>query len=61
MTAATMEALVLTAPGEVANRRVPVPAALEGDDVLIRVTRAGICGARSWRRWRRRAPGACPR
>lgn len=45
MTAATMEALVLTAPGEVANRRVPVPAALEGDDVLIRVTRAGICGS----------------
>jgi threonine dehydrogenase-like Zn-dependent dehydrogenase len=40
-----MEALVLTAPGEVANRRVPVPGAPEGDDVLIRVTRAGICGS----------------
>jgi threonine dehydrogenase-like Zn-dependent dehydrogenase len=40
-----MAALVLTAPGEVANRRVPVPADPEGDGVLIRVTRAGICGS----------------
>lgn len=45
MTGATMAALVLTAPGEVADRRVPVPAGPEGDDVLIRVTRAGICGS----------------
>jgi L-iditol 2-dehydrogenase len=45
MTGATMEALVLTAPGEVANRRVPAPGAPEGDGVLIRVTRAGICGS----------------
>jgi 2-desacetyl-2-hydroxyethyl bacteriochlorophyllide A dehydrogenase len=40
-----MQALVLTAPGEVHNRRVPVPDAPQGDDVLIRVTRAGICGS----------------
>ncbi|HEX2037383.1 MAG TPA: alcohol dehydrogenase catalytic domain-containing protein [Chloroflexota bacterium] len=45
MTTATMEALVLTAPGEVTNRRVPAPAAPEGNNVLIRVTRAGICGS----------------
>ncbi|MGH2371139.1 MAG: zinc-dependent alcohol dehydrogenase, partial [Chloroflexota bacterium] len=45
MTVATMEALVLTAPGEVANRRVPAPPGPEGDEVLIRVTRAGICGS----------------
>ena len=44
-TAGTMEALVLTAPGEVQNRRVPVPPAPGPADVLIRVTRAGICGS----------------
>ena len=45
MTGATMEALLLTALGEVGNRRVPVPGDPEGDGVLIRVTRAGICGS----------------
>jgi threonine dehydrogenase-like Zn-dependent dehydrogenase len=40
-----MEALVLTAPGEVQNRRVPRPPAPGPDEVLIRVTRAGICGS----------------
>jgi threonine dehydrogenase-like Zn-dependent dehydrogenase len=40
-----MEALVLTAPGVVTNKRVPVPHSPEGDDVLIRVTRAGVCGS----------------
>ena len=45
MTAATMEALVLTAPGVVENRRVPVPPAPVGDEALVRVTRAGICGS----------------
>ena len=45
MTGATMEALLLTALGEVGNRRVPVPGQPEGDGVLIRVTRAGICGS----------------
>lgn len=44
-TPSTMSALVLTAPGEVTNKRVPVPSAPEGDDVLIRVTRAGVCGS----------------
>ena len=44
-TTATMEALVLTAPGEVQNRQVPAPPMPEEDQVLIRVTRAGICGS----------------
>jgi 2-desacetyl-2-hydroxyethyl bacteriochlorophyllide A dehydrogenase len=41
----TMEALVLTAPGVVENRRVAVPRRPERDEVLLRVTRAGICGS----------------
>lgn len=42
---ATMDALVLTAPGEVTNTRWPEPAAPEGEEVIIRVTRAAICGS----------------
>lgn len=45
MAAETMEALVLTAPGVVENRRVAVPPAPQHDEVLVRVTRAGICGS----------------
>ena len=41
----TMQAVVLTAPGVVEQQRVPVPAQPQGDQVLLRVTRAGICGS----------------
>ena len=40
-----MHALVLTTPGEVQNQTVPVPASPVSDQVLIEVTRAGICGS----------------
>lgn len=45
MATAMMDALVLIAPGEVANRRMPVPPMPDGEQVLMRVTRAGICGS----------------
>ncbi|MBI3971707.1 MAG: alcohol dehydrogenase catalytic domain-containing protein [Chloroflexi bacterium] len=45
MTTAAMDALVLTAPGQVENRRWGKPPAPEGEDVLVRVIRAGICGS----------------
>jgi 2-desacetyl-2-hydroxyethyl bacteriochlorophyllide A dehydrogenase len=45
MATTQMKALVLTAPGEVANQEVPVPAPPTGDQVLVRVTRAGVCGS----------------
>lgn len=45
MPAQVMDAVILTAPGEVANRRVPLPASPQGDEVQVRVTRAGICGS----------------
>jgi len=41
----TMQAVMLTAPGVVEQVTVPVPGAPLGDEVLIRVTRAGICGS----------------
>ena len=40
-----MHALLLTAPGEVQNQTVPTPPAPIGDQVLLRVTRAGVCGS----------------
>ncbi|HEU5315957.1 MAG TPA: alcohol dehydrogenase catalytic domain-containing protein [Chloroflexota bacterium] len=45
MPSATMHALVLTAPGVVENQEVPVPSRPEGDQALLRVTRAGVCGS----------------
>lgn len=42
---ATMRAVMLTAFGVVEQMVVPEPAPLVGDEVLIRVTRAGICGS----------------
>ena len=40
-----MQAVVLTDYGKVENKTVPVPPAPQGDQVLLRVTRAGICGS----------------
>lgn len=42
---ATMRAVMLTDYGVVEPVVVPVPAPLAGDEVLIRVARAGICGS----------------
>jgi L-iditol 2-dehydrogenase len=42
---AMMDALLLSAPGEVKNTRLPAPPPPEGEEVLIRVTRAAICGS----------------
>src|SRR5918911_5266537 len=41
----TMAALMLSAPGVVENRRVAAPPPPKADEVLLRVTRAGICGS----------------
>src|SRR5919197_3964273 len=43
--AETMQAVVLTDYGKVENKTVPPPHAPTGDEVLLRVTRAGICGS----------------
>jgi len=40
-----MQALVLTAPGEVQNQRMAVPGQPKGDQVLLKVVRAGVCGS----------------
>lgn len=41
----SMQALVLTAPGVVTNQQVPRPHAPHDGEVLVRVTRAGVCGS----------------
>ncbi len=45
MPSKTMQALVLTAPGEVQNQRMAVPGRPKGDQVLLLVVRAGVCGS----------------
>ena len=45
MPSTTMRALVLTAPGEVQNQTVPVPPSPTENQVLLQVTRAGVCGS----------------
>ena len=45
MSSKEMRALVLTAPGEVRNQTVPIPKSPKNSQVLLQVTRAGVCGS----------------